>query len=134
MDVNAVDLSLTCMATATAVEASNENEAININLVIMNRLRSGKFGDDICEVVWSHDDKGNYQFTGLKDVYIKHKRPIPSKEVILKNKLIAWKVYYNHVPNKVGNALFYHDTSIETPYKWKTKKMVAFLDHLKFFN
>jgi len=126
-DINYVDVQLTCMAYAIYAEANTQSLQTKhgVGYLILNRVRSHKFGKDICDVVYS---KG--QFIGVYDIV--HKRhEKPSLEDLLKTKLIALDVYYGKVVNPVGRSLYFHDDSIDMKHMWGKK--VVKLDNLIFY-
>lgn len=121
MDINAVDVQLTCMAAAMYHEAHTQNETAQkaVAALILNRVRSGKFGKDACTVVHA---KG--QFQGVHD--FNHKEA--SREDFLKTKLVALKVWYHH-DNPIGNRMFFYDDSI----RLKKHKNDLKIDNLIFY-
>jgi len=97
MDMNFIENEVGCMAYAIYAEAHTQKEAqYGVGYVIMNRLNSHKFGDSICEIVYS---KG--QFQGISDIK-KHKHANPNNEDFLKTELIAVDVYFHRVVNPIG--------------------------------
>ena len=126
-DINFIEAEISCMAYAIYAEANNQSlEAKHgVGYLILNRVKSHKFGKDACDVVYR---KG--QFIGISDM-VSHKHEEPSLEDILKTKLIAFNVYYGKVVNPVGNSLYFHDDSIDMKHKWG-KKAVK-LDNLVFY-
>jgi spore germination cell wall hydrolase CwlJ-like protein len=104
MDINAADQQLTCMAAAMYHEAHTQSQTAQkaVGALILNRVRSGKFGRDACTVVFA---KG--QFLGIHDA--NHLEA--SKEDFLKTKLLAVKVWYKH-DNPIGDRLYFYDDSI----------------------
>jgi spore germination cell wall hydrolase CwlJ-like protein len=94
----------------------------------MNRVRSGKFGRDACEVVFS---KG--QFIGIQDM-MKVKEKNIDKEALLKTKLLVVDtLFFKKYANPVGNTTYYfHDDSIDMQHIWKKKKAVK-LGRMTFY-
>lgn len=125
--INNVDVQLTCMAYAIYAEANTQSLQAKhgVGYLILNRVKSHKFGKDICDVVYS---KG--QFIGIDDI-VNNRHEQPSHEDLLKTKLIALNVYYGKVVNPVGNSLYFHDDSINMKHIWG-KKTVK-LDNLIFY-
>lgn len=125
--IDYVDVQITCMAYAIYAEANTQslNAKHGVGYVILNRVKSNRYGNDVCDVVYS---KG--QFIGISDI-VTNKHEQPSSEDILKNKLIALNVYYGKVVNPVGKALHFHDDSINMKHLWG-KQMVK-LDNLVFY-
>jgi spore germination cell wall hydrolase CwlJ-like protein len=125
--INHVDIQLTCMAYAIYSEANTQSLQAKhgVGYLILNRVRSNKFGKDICDVVYS---KG--QFIGIQDI-INNKHDKPNVEDLLKTKLIALDIYYGRVTNPVGRSLYFHDDSIDMKHVWG-KKAVK-IDNLIFY-
>ena len=127
VDINYVDVQITCIAQAIYAEANTQSlEAkYGVGYLILNRVKSKRYGNDACDVVYS---KG--QFIGIDDI-VNNRHEQPSTEDLLKTKLIAIKVYYNKVANPVGNATHFHDDSIDMKHVWG-KKAVK-IDNLIFY-
>ena len=125
--INYVDVQLTCMAYAIYAEANTQSLQTKhgVGYLILNRVRSKRYGKDICDVVYS---KG--QFIGIQDM-LTNKHDEPTLEDLLKTKLIALNVYYGKVTNPVGRSLYFHDDSIDMKHVWG-KKAVK-LDNLIFY-
>jgi spore germination cell wall hydrolase CwlJ-like protein len=125
--INYVDVQLTCMAHAIYAEANTQSLQTKhgVGYLILNRVKSKRFGKDICDVVYS---KG--QFIGINDM-LKHKYREPTTQDLLKTKLIALNIYYGKVVNPVGRSLYFHDDSIDMKRVWG-KKAVK-LDNLIFY-
>jgi spore germination cell wall hydrolase CwlJ-like protein len=126
-DINYVDVQLTCMAQAIYAEANTQSlEAkYGVGYLILNRVKSKRYGNDACDVVYS---KG--QFIGIDDM-VNNRHEQPSKEDLLKTKLIALNVYYGKVTNPVGRSLYFHDDSIDMKHVWGRKAVK--LDNLIFY-
>ena len=62
MDINTLDLYMSCYAHAAYHEASTQQEIIGVFNVIRNRVKSKNYGNDPCEVVYD-----NSQFQGITD-------------------------------------------------------------------
>jgi spore germination cell wall hydrolase CwlJ-like protein len=128
MDINIIEVNISCMATAIYAEANTQsNEAkYGVGYVILNRVKSGKFGKDACEVVYK-----NGQFQGVHDLSQNiHKQP--SQVDYLKTKLLAIKIYNHQVVNPVGNSLYFHDDSIKSMSQAWGNKQVK-IDNLIFY-
>jgi len=130
MDIDHANGDLNCIAMAIYAEAHTQSiEAkYSIAQVILNRYRNGKWGNDICEIVYA---KG--QFVGVWDI-AKGVHEFPSQEDLLKEKLIAHAVYFHHVTNLIGNnAYYFHDDSIARPHTWSGKSKKVKIDNLIFY-
>jgi len=125
--INYVDVQLTCMAYAIYAEANTQSLQTKhgVGYLILNRVRSKRYGKDICDVVYS---KG--QFIGIQDM-LTNKHDEPTLEDLLKTKLIALNVYYGKVTNPVGRSLYFHDDSIDMKHVWGRKAVK--LDNLIFY-
>jgi len=126
MDINNLDIQITCMATAIYAEANTQsNEAkYGVGYLILNRVKNGNFGKDICEVVYK-----NGQFEGVHAI-VTNKHSYPSKLDMINTKLLALKVYTHKVINPVGKSLYFHDDSISSmPWGKRTTK----IDNLIFY-
>ena len=128
MDMNFVENEVGCMAYAIYAEAHTQSREAQqgVGYLIMNRLNSHKFGDSICEIVYS---KG--QFQGISDIK-KHKHANPNNEDFLKSELIAVDVYFHRVMNPIGSSLYFHDDSIKSMSRKWGKKQVK-IDNLIFY-
>lgn len=118
IDIEQTNASLNCMALAIYAEAHTQSiEAkYGVAQVILNRFRNGKFGKDICDIVYARG-----QFHGVWDV-AEGRHEWPTQEDLLKEKLIAHAVYFHKVPNLIGNTSYYfHDDSIGKPKNWGKK-------------
>lgn len=130
LNLDATNAALNCMALAIYAEAHTQSiEARQgVAQVILNRLRSGHFGDTVCEIVYA---KG--QFHGVWDV-AEGRHKWPSQEDLLREKLIAHSVYFHKVPNQIGNTTYYfHDDSIRQPLTWGAKSRKTKIDNLIFY-
>jgi hypothetical protein len=118
IDIEHVNASLNCMALAIYSEAHTESidAKRSIAQVIMNRFRNGKFGKDICDVVYQRG-----QFQGVYDV-AEGRHKYPTEQDFLKSKLIALDVYFHKVSVPIDNdVLYFYDDSI---YKHKCKTKI----------
>jgi hypothetical protein len=126
-DINNVEVQISCMAYAIYAEAHTQSLETKhgVGYLILNRVKSKRYGKDVCDVVYS---KG--QFIGIQDILTK-KHDEPSTEDLLKTKLIALDVYYGKVTNPVGRSLYFHDDSIDMKHVWGKKSVK--LDNLVFY-
>jgi len=128
MDFQSYEINVNCMAVAIYAEANTQSITAKhgVGYLILNRVKSKKYGQDICEVVYS---KG--QFEGVHDI-VTGKHPQPAYKDILKAELIAIDVISHKVANPIANSVYFHDDSIRSmSYAWgkKTTK----IDHLIFY-
>jgi spore germination cell wall hydrolase CwlJ-like protein len=128
MDMQSFEVNVACMATAIYAEANTQSldAKYGVGYVILNRLKSKRYGADICEVVYN---KG--QFEGVRDIAT-GKHIGPTKCDLLKTELIAINIITHKAINPVSNALYFHDDSIKSmSHAWgkKTTK----IDNLIFY-
>ena len=121
MDIHISEHDVHCISLATFTEANTEplQTKLGVIFTIMNRVRSGKFGRDACEVVFS---KG--QFIGIEDMMKGNEKNI-DQEALLKTKLLVVNtLFFKKHKNPVGNSLYFHDDSIDMKYIWDKKPNV----------
>ena len=121
MDIHISEADVHCIGLATYTEANTEplETKLGVIFTIMNRVRSGKFGRDACEVVFSRG-----QFIGIEDMVNGNEKNI-DKEKLLKTKLLVVDtVFFKKHANPVGNSLYFHDDSIDMKYIWERKPNV----------
>lgn len=125
MDIHQLELSINCAAQVAYHEGSTKNERIAILNVLHNRLKSGRWGSDVCSVAYAHG-----QFIGVTD----ESHAKVDKKTLLETKLLALDVLVFHkYPNLVADALYFHDDSIEQKSHWFGKKRKAKIGHLTFY-
>ena len=130
LDIEQANAALNCMALAIYAEAHTQSVEAkqSVAQVILNRMRSGRFGNTICDIVYS---KG--QFHGVWDV-AEGRHEWPTQEDLLREKLVAHSVYFHKVPNLIGNNTYYfHDDSINKPFTWSGKTRKTKIDNLIFY-
>jgi spore germination cell wall hydrolase CwlJ-like protein len=121
MDIHISEHDVHCISLATFTEANTEplQTKLGVIFTIMNRVRSGKFGRDACEVVFS---KG--QFIGIENM-MKAKEKNIDQETLLKTKLLVIDtLFFKKHKNPVGNSLYFHDDSVDMKYIWDKKPNV----------
>jgi len=117
MDINHLELDVACYAAAVYHEANTQSleEKLGVINVIRNRVKSGRWGRDVCSVVYA-----NGQFIGVTDETHKD----VDTEIFLKTELLVLDaVVFNKYANPVANALYFHDDSIPSVNKWGKKKV-----------
>ena len=126
INIEAIDLELTCIAQAIYHEAHTESltAQLGVAYVILNRMKASH--KDACEIVFS---KG--QFEGISDMVTQKHEPA-SKEDLLKAKRVALNAWYKKLPNPIGNARYFHDDSIRPTWAYRHSKTIT-LDHLIFY-
>jgi len=122
------DYDVYCIALATYAEARTVPEKTSVIHLIANRVRSGKFGADSCEVVFS-----NGQFNGVSDI-VSGKHQYPDQKTILQMELLVLDtLYFKKYTNLIAHSLYFHDDSIHDMSKeWKRKKVTK-VDSLIFY-
>jgi spore germination cell wall hydrolase CwlJ-like protein len=122
MDIHISEHDVHCIATAVYVEVNTQSleEKLGVINVIMNRVRSGKFGRTPCEVIYSRG-----QFVGIENMMKANEKNI-DQETLLKTKLLVIDtlIFKKHA-NPVGNSLYFHDDSIDMKYIWNKKPNVT---------
>jgi len=122
------DYDIYCIALATYAEARTIPEKTSVIHLIANRVRSGKFGADACEVTFSHG-----QFIGIEDI-VSGKHEYPDKQTMLEHELLVIDTLYKHkYTNLIAHSLYFHDKSIiDMSKQWKRKKITR-VDSLTFY-
>lgn len=110
MDINTLDLNMSCYAHAAYHEAGTQQEIIAVFNVIRNRLKAG-YGKDSCEVVYA-----NGQFQGVTDAT--HDE-VDQKRYLQIKSLAVDVIHFNKYHNPIGKKLHFYDDSISTPLGWK---------------
>ncbi|NDB62226.1 cell wall hydrolase, partial [bacterium] len=118
MDMHSLELDVSCYATAVYHEVNTRTleEKVGVINVIRNRVNSGRWGSDVCSVVYAHG-----QFIGVTD----ERHPEVDERSYLETKLLVLDtVVFNKYTNPVGKALYFHDDSIQSMGHVWGKKMV----------
>jgi spore germination cell wall hydrolase CwlJ-like protein len=130
MDIHVSEADVHCISLAIFTEANTQplEAKLGVLFTIINRVRSGKFGKDACEVTFS---KG--QFIGIQDMMKVNEKNI-NKAALLKTKLLVVDtLFFKKYANPVGNTTYYfHDDSIDMQHIWKKKKVVK-LGRMEFY-
>lgn len=122
------DYEVYCIALATYAEARTVQEKTSVIHLIANRIRSGKFGSDACEVIFA-----NGQFNGVHDI-VNGKHKYPPKKVMLQTQLLVMNtLWHKKYVNQIANSLYFHDKSInDMSSEWKRKRITR-VDSLIFY-
>ena len=121
MDLHISEHDVHCIATAVYVEVNTQSleEKLGVINVIMNRVRSKRFGRDACEVVYARG-----QFVGIENMMKANEKNI-DQETLLKTKLLVIDtLLFKKHANPVAQSLYFHDDSIDMQYIWNKKKVV----------
>lgn len=119
-----VDLSekeYNCLVTNVYHEARGEpmTGKIAVAQITINRLESGRWGNDICKVIYA---KHQFSWTSRK------KLPVPTGTALEESKTAVEHVLLGNRISKLHDSLFYHATWIDKP-NWtsvmKEKKTIG---------
>ena len=110
MDINTLDLHMSCYAHAAYHEAGTQQEIIGVMNVIRQRIKAG-YGKDSCEVVYA-----NGQFQGVTD---ENHDEVDMKRFFSIKILAIDVIHRNRYNNPVPKKLHFYDDSISTPAGWK---------------
>lgn len=121
-----VETDFECLTQNLYFEARSEVTAglIAVGQVTLNRVRSDKFPNTVCEVV-KQKTKYNCQFSwycdGIKDV-------IRDRKSYTKAAQVASLLLNSDIPDITDGALFYHNTTISPG--WKRKRIARIGNHI----
>ena len=110
MDINTLDLHMSCYAHAAYHEAGTQQEIIAVMNIIRQRIKAG-YGKDSCEVSYA-----NGQFQGITD---ETHDEVDKKRYLEIKSLAIDAIVFNKYKNPVPNKLHFYDDSITTPVGWK---------------
>ena len=121
MDLHISEHDVHCIATAVYTEVNMQSleEKLGVINVIMNRVRSKRFGNDPCSVIYARG-----QFVGIENMMKANEKNI-DQEALLKTKLLVIDtVLFKKHANPVGTSLYFHDDSVDMKYIWDKKPNV----------
>lgn len=99
-----------------------------VGMVTMNRVYSGKFPDNVCDVVNQNNGKV-YQFS-----WVAKKKRLTIKDKELYNVIynLATLIYfqYDHLQDVTDNALFFHANYVNPGWSKRLKKTVVIGRHI----
>jgi len=127
MDIQSLELDVACYATAVYHEVNTRTleEKVGVINVIRNRVRDGRWGRNVCSVVYAHG-----QFIGVTD----ESHPEVNTRAYLETKLLVIDtIVHNKYANPVANALYFHDDSIPPKKVWFGKKKVIHIKRMVFY-
>jgi spore germination cell wall hydrolase CwlJ-like protein len=127
MDIQSLELDVACYATAVYHEVNTRSleEKVGVINVIRNRVRDGRWGRNVCSVVYAHG-----QFIGVTD----ESHPEVNTRAYLEAKLLVIDtIVHNKYANPVANALYFHDDSIPPKKVWFGKKKVIHIKRMVFY-
>jgi len=126
MDIHNLELAISCYAQGVYHEGShNIQERIGIINVIRNRVRDGRWGRDVCSVVYASG-----QFIGVTD---ESHRKVDERAYLETKLLVIDTVVFNKHPNEVADALYFHDDSIPPKKEWFGKRKKTHIGRMVFY-
>jgi len=126
MDIQSLELSISCYAQGVYHEGShNIQERIGIINVIRNRVRDGRWGRDVCSVVYASG-----QFIGVTD---ESHRKVDERAYLETKLLVIDTIVRNKYANPVANALYFHDDSIQPKKEWFGKRKKTHIGRMVFY-
>jgi spore germination cell wall hydrolase CwlJ-like protein len=126
MDIQSLELSISCYAQGVYHEGShNIQERIGIINVIRNRVRDGRWGRDVCSVVYASG-----QFIGVTD---ESHLPVNEKAYLETKLLVIDTIVFNKHTNPVADALYFHDDSIPPKKEWFGKRKKTHIGRMVFY-
>ena len=127
MDINHLEVDVACYATAVYHEVNTRSleEKLGVINVIRNRVRSGRWGRDVCSVVYA-----NGQFIGVTD---ESHNEVNKRAYLETELLVLDAVVFNKYANPVGQALYFHDDSMQTKTAWFGKKKMVKIGRMVFY-
>ncbi len=127
MDIHNLELDIACYATAVYHEVNTRTleEKVGVINVIRNRVRDGRWGRNVCSVVYA-----NGQFIGVTD----ERHPKVNTRAYLETKLLVIDtIVLNKHANPVANALYFHDDSIPPKKEWFGKRKKTHIGRMVFY-
>jgi spore germination cell wall hydrolase CwlJ-like protein len=126
MDIQSLELSISCYAQGVYHEGShNIQERIGIINVIRNRVRDGRWGRDVCSVVYASG-----QFIGVTD---ESHRKVDERAYLETKLLVIDTIVFNKHTNPVADALYFHDDSIPPKKEWFGKRKKTHIGRMVFY-
>jgi spore germination cell wall hydrolase CwlJ-like protein len=126
MDIHNLELDIACYAQGVYHEGShNIQERIGIINVIRNRVRDGRWGNDVCSVVYASG-----QFIGVTD---ESHLPVNERAYLETKLLVIDTIIHNKYANPVANALYFHDDSIPPKKSWFGKRKKTHIGRMIFY-
>ena len=126
MDIQSLELSISCYAQGVYHEGShNIQERIGIINVIRNRVRDGRWGRDVCSVVYASG-----QFIGVTD---ESHLPVNERAYLETKLLVINTIVHHKYTNPVADALYFHDDSIPPKKSWFGKGKKTHIGRMVFY-
>ena len=126
MDINQLELDVNCYAQAVYHEVNTQSleEKVGVINVIRNRVKSNRWGRDVCDVVYA-----NGQFSVKEENHY----PVDSKTYLQTKLLVLDTIVFNKHTNPVANALYFHDDSIPPKETWYGKRKIIHIGRMVFY-
>ena len=117
MDMHNLELEIGCYAAAVYHESNTQSlqEKLGVLNVVRNRLKSGRWGNNVCSVVYFSG-----QFIGVTD---QSHDDVDTKAFLETELFVLDAIVFNKYANPVADALYFHDDSIKTMSGWGKKKV-----------
>jgi len=115
MDMHSLELDVGCYAAAVYHESNTQSlqEKLGVLNVVRNRLKSGRWGNTVCSVVYASG-----QFIGVTDPA---HEDVDTKVFLETELFVIDAIIYNKYTNPVADSLYFHDDSIKKVSKWGKK-------------
>jgi spore germination cell wall hydrolase CwlJ-like protein len=125
MDMHHLELDVACYSHAIyhEINTGSLQEKLGVYNVIRNRVRDGRWGNDVCSVVYA-----NNQFA----VQDERHNPV-DKVAFLKTELFVIDAMRGKYLNPVADALYFHDDSMQTKDKWFGKRKKTKIGRMVFY-
>jgi spore germination cell wall hydrolase CwlJ-like protein len=126
MDINQLELDVNCYAQAVYHEANTQSleEKVGVINVIRNRVKSNRWGRDVCDVVYAN---GQFSVKG------ENHHPVDRKTYLQTKLLVLDTIVFNKHTNPVANALYFHDDSIPPKETWYGKRKIIHIGRMVFY-
>ena len=127
MDIQSLELDIACYATAVYHEANTQSlqEKLGVINVIRNRVKSGRWGRDVCTVIYADG-----QFIGVTD---KRHQEVDKKAFYETELLVIDAVILHKYHNPIADALYFHDDSIKSKTHWFGKRKITKIGRMIFY-
>jgi spore germination cell wall hydrolase CwlJ-like protein len=126
MDINQLELDVNCYAQAVYHEVNTQSleEKVGVINVIRNRVKSNRWGRDVCDVVYAN---GQFSVKG------ENHHPVDNKTYLQTKLLVLDTIVFNKHTNPVANALYFHDDSIPPKETWYGKRKIIHIGRMVFY-
>jgi spore germination cell wall hydrolase CwlJ-like protein len=126
MDINQLEMNVNCYAQAVYHEVNTQSleEKVGVINVIRNRVKSNRWGRDVCDVVYAN---GQFSVKG------ENHHPVDNKTYLQTKLLVLDTIVFNKHTNPVANALYFHDDSIPPKETWYGKRKIIHIGRMVFY-